>query len=144
MRRNIAATLAPEVFASGLLDGTDPWDRLFELAAAQRRDGDGEMVPYWVFHQGPAAIERHVPVLPFSKEATLLPRLRKTLAAYRLAFGQPRQQELIELLGGGRSEADLLVLASKLRIDLSPRVVPQNVHRPASTSRQTSMKSQSG
>ena len=78
------------------------------------------MVPYWVFHQGPAKIERHVPVLPFSRDAATLPRLRKTLAAYRLAFGQPRQEELIEFLGADRSDAELLLLASRLRIDLSP------------------------
>jgi len=85
-----------------------------------RRDTDAEMVPYWVFHQGPATIERHVPVLPFSKDAGTLPRLRKTLAAYRLAFGQPRQEELLEFLGTDRSETDLLQLAWKIRIDLSP------------------------
>jgi hypothetical protein len=78
------------------------------------------MVPYWVFHQGPAQIERHFPVLPFSTEAVCLPRLRKTLAAYRLAFGQPRQEELLEFLGTDRSEAGLSRLASTLRIDLTP------------------------
>ena len=103
--------------------GVDPWDELFQRAAATRLDGEGEMVPYWVYHQGPAKIERHVPVLPFSKEAVALPRLRKTLAAYRLAFGQPRQEELIEFLGADRSDADLLLLASRLRIDLSPPVI---------------------
>jgi hypothetical protein len=50
----------------------------------------------------------------------VLPRLRKTLAAYRLAFGQPRQEELIEFLGADRSDAELLRLASRLRIDLTP------------------------
>ena len=78
------------------------------------------MVPYWVFHQGPAKIERHVPVLPFSRDAAALPRLRKTLAAYRLAFGQPRQEELVEFLGADRSDTDCSQLASRLRIDLSP------------------------
>ena len=120
VRRNIAATLGTAVFADGLAAGVDPWDDLFDRAAGMRKDGDSEMVPYWVFHQGVARIERHCPVLPFSKEAVTLPRLRKTLAAYRLAFGQPRQEELIEFLGADRSDADLLLLASKLRIDLSP------------------------
>ena len=78
------------------------------------------MVPYWVFHHGPVKIERHVPVMPFSRDAAALPQLRKALAAYRLAFGQPRQEELIEFLGAHRSDADVLLLASRLRIDLSP------------------------
>ena len=115
VRRNIAATLGSELRAAGLAAGVDIWDELFAMAAA-RESGDGsEMVPYWVF-EGPAKIERLVPVLPFSREAVALPRLRKTLAAYRLAFGQPRQEELVEFLGDKLSEEDL----NRLRIDLSP------------------------
>jgi hypothetical protein len=124
VRRNIGATLGPTLFADGLPDAADPWDRLFQLAAARRHEADDEMVPYWVYHHGPAQIERHIPVLPFSKEAVILPRLRKTLAAYRLAFGQPRQEELLEFLGTDRSETDLFDLAKRLRIDLTPARAP--------------------
>jgi hypothetical protein len=85
---NNAATVGPAVLADGLAPDLDPWDELFERAADMRRANDGEMVPYWVFHQGPAKIERHVPVLPFSRDTAALPRLRKALAAYRLAFGR--------------------------------------------------------
>ena len=120
VRRNIAATLGPELLADGLADNADPWNELFAMAVARRPASAGEMVPYWVFHHGPAKIERHVPVLPFSRDAAALPQLRKALAAYRLAFGQPRQEELVEFLGAHRSDADVLLLASRLRIDLSP------------------------
>lgn len=120
VRRNIAATVGPAVLAGGLAPDLDPWDELFGQAATMRGPSDGEMVPYWVFHEGPAKIERHVPVLPFSRDCVTLPRLRKTLAAYRLAFGQPRQEELIEFLGTDRSDTELLELASRLRIDLTP------------------------
>ena len=120
VRRNVATTVGPELRANGMSGNVDPWDELFALAVARTTDADGEMVPYWVFHQGAAKIERHVPVMPFSRDAAALPRLRKTLAAYRLAFGQPRQDELVEFLGAERSDEDLLELASRLRIDLSP------------------------
>ena len=90
-----------------------------ETASFTKRS-DGEMDPYWVFHRGPAKVERHVPVMPFSRDAAALPQLRKSLAACRLAFGQPRQQELVEFLGADRSDADLRGLVSQLRIDLSP------------------------
>jgi hypothetical protein len=123
VRRNIAATVGPALLADGLTLTHDPWDELFERAAEMRRPGDSEMVPYWVFHHGPAKIERHVPVLPFSRDSAVLPQLRKTLAAYRLAFGQPRQEELIEFLGADRTDADLLQMASRLRIDLTPPAV---------------------
>ena len=120
IRRNVATTVGPELRVNGMSGSVDPWNELFALAAAKTTDDDGEMVPYWVFHQGAAKIERHVPVVPFSRDAAALPRLRKTLAAYRLAFGQPRQEELVEFLGADRSDEDLLELASRLRIDLSP------------------------
>ena len=120
IRRNIATSFGLELCANVMSDGIDLWTELFAMAAARTLKADGEMVPYWVFHQGPAKIERHVPVMPFSRDAAILPLLRKTLAAYRLAFGQPRQEELIEFLGTDRSDNDLLMLASRLRIDLSP------------------------
>lgn len=120
VRRNIASTIGPELRAIAMSGGVDVWDELFAMAVSKTLDVDGEMVPYWVFHRGPAKIERHVPVMPFSRDAAVLPRLRKTLAAYRLAFGQPRQEELVEFLGADRSDEDLLLLASRLRIDLSP------------------------
>jgi hypothetical protein len=115
VRRNIGATIGLPSSWQG-----DLWEELFQLAA-QRRTGElSEMVPYWVFNEGPAKVQRLVPVLPFSREEAALPRLRKALAAYRLAFGQPRQEELVEYLSTGRSDTEILELASKLRIDLSP------------------------
>lgn len=76
------------------------------MAADRPSDGVSEMVPYWVY-EGPAKIERHVPVLPFSREQAALPRLRKALALYRLAFGQPRQEELVEWLGANLTGEEL-------------------------------------
>ncbi len=119
VRRNIAATVGPAVLAGGWPATDDPWNHLFSHAAAHVK-ADGEMSPYWVFNEGPARIERHVPMLPFSTEGAKLPQLRRTLAAYRLALGQPRQEELIEFLGAGRSDKELRDLVRRLRIDLTP------------------------
>ena len=131
VRRNIAATLGPELRAAGSPAGVDLWDELFAMAAARRREGGDEMVPYWVFPDGPARIERLVPVLPFSRESASLPRLRKTLAAYRLAFGQPRQEELVEFLGDKLSDEDM----TQLRIDLSPPNDPNSTTSTADDAR---------
>ena len=122
VRRNIAEKLGPDLLKEGNLEG-DPWQTLFERAASERGSDDGEMVPYWVFHQGQAKIERLVPILPFSRESARLPQLRKSLAIYRLAFGQPRQQELVELLSDRISSDHLPRWLSQLRIDLSPPTV---------------------
>lgn len=43
-----------------------------------------------------AQIERYVPEMPLSKEVAHYDRLRRTVAAYRLVMGQPRQEDLVE------------------------------------------------
>ncbi len=119
VRCNIAQQFGSDLLCEPKVEG-DLWQTLFERAAAERGPDDGEMVPYWVFNQGRARIDRLVPVLPFSRESANLPRLRKSLAIYRLAFGQPRQDELVEFLSD-RIDRELLERwLPRLRIDLSP------------------------
>lgn len=113
VRRNLAETVTPIANGSG-----DLWQQLFETAA--ERTPDDDLQPYWIHPAGDHKILRLVPILPFSREHARLPQLRKALATYRLAFGQPRQQELVELLGAGRSPEELQRLSEKLRIDLTP------------------------
>ncbi len=120
VRRNLAATLGPDLLANGAEPNGDLWDELFDVAVKESQDVDGAIVPYWVFNEGPAKIQRHVPVLPFSRDAAAVSQLRKALAAYRLAFGQPRQEELVEFLSADRTDKQLLELTARLRIDLSP------------------------
>jgi chorismate mutase len=43
-------------------------------------------------------VERRIPIFPFSREQRTLKQLHRSLAVYRLAFGQPRQEDLLELL----------------------------------------------
>jgi len=44
---------------------------------------------------GPSKIERRLPILPSSREATLIEDLKESLAFHRLTLGQPRQEELM-------------------------------------------------
>jgi len=58
---------------------------------------------------GPHKVERVVPILPLSREEEQLERLKRSLAIYRVVFGQPRQAELIALIdgrGASREEID--------------------------------------
>ena len=119
VRRNIAEKLGAELLSEADPDG-DLWRTLFRRAASEGREEDGDMAPFWVFPQGSSKVERLVPVLPFSRESARLPQLRKSLAVYRLAFGQPRQEELVEFLGDRVSPEHLSRWLSQLRIDLSP------------------------
>ena len=85
---------------------------MFGAALAARADGDSDIKPYWIFTRpGGAVIERYVPALPLSREAQQYRRLLRTVGAYRLVIGQPRQDDLIRYVGED---------ASWLRIDLTP------------------------
>ena len=117
VRKNIAESLGNSL-PEDLQD--DPWKVLFDLAAEKRLPGESEMVPYWVYPHGSSKIERHVPLLPYSRDAAELPRLRKSLAAYRLAFGQPRQEDLVEFLRRNYSDEQIDEMIGTLRIDLTP------------------------
>ena len=112
VRRNVALAYGKR---SEVLRADDPWAALFELAAHDRPAGETEIYPYWVF---PLAnghrIERYVPALPLSRERHAYRRLMRTVGAYRLTLGQPRQEDLLRYLG---SDATGL---SDLLIDLSP------------------------
>jgi hypothetical protein len=81
--------------------GLDPWRVLFERAETEaRQTGASELVPCWLA-PGSAKVQRCVPMLPFSKELDKIENLKRSLAIYRVVFGQPRQEELIKLLHAG-------------------------------------------
>lgn len=99
----------------------DLWRAMFQCAADDRPPGEVELSPYWIYAvEGGARIERSVPAIPFSREAARLSHLTRALAAYRLVFGQPRQQDLLAFLAGQLSADELAGMAEDLRIDLSP------------------------
>ncbi len=76
----------------------DPWQSMFDAARAETRS-DTDLIPYWLY-EGPVKVERRVPVLPFSREVKRLEWLKRSLTVYRLAFGQPRQDDLLDFLSG--------------------------------------------
>lgn len=101
----------------------DIWDRLFELADQHERKAKGkcELVPYWHVETDSIKIERVVPLYPYSSDQARLVKILKTLAVYRLAFGQPRQAELVEhLLGHEFSDEETKQILDNLMVDLSP------------------------
>ena len=81
--------------------------------------GESDLVPYWIA-PGDYRVQRHVPLLPYATEVEAFQRLKRQLAAYRVVFGQPRQQELITLLEQSSMSDNQL---DALTIDLSPRTL---------------------
>jgi hypothetical protein len=121
VRRNVARRHAAE-----LVNGVhaDPWSQLFELARIASSDPSG-LMPFWVYTtEGGATIERHVPVIPLSREANQLPALRNSLAVYRMVFGQPRQDDLVDFLTRQLPPETLAARLDELRIDLAPAETP--------------------
>ena len=116
VRRNVAARWS-DVAVARWRNGDDLWHVLFDLADKAARAGEeSDLVPCWIA-AGDHRVERYVPLLPYSREESAFKRLRRQLAAYRVVFGQPRQEELLSLLDqSSASEAQLREWA----MDLAP------------------------
>lgn len=116
VRKNVADQHALAALAAWQ-PGRDLWRDLFQLADDDaRRRGDSDLVPHWMA-PGPHRVQRHVPMLPYTKEVEAFRRLKRQLAAYRVVFGQPRQEELVTLLD--QSGLDVQRLRA-WAIDLAP------------------------
>ena len=124
IRKNIAQAVGVEAIdrardATSRGERVNPWDLAYQIAE-DRFSGDGGLVPHWVFTDGDARIQRHSPVLPLSRDADRVIALRRSLAVYRMVFGQPRQDDLLEFILREVPEERREGLAEALTIDLSP------------------------
>lgn len=115
IRKNLAARYGLSATAGAV----EPWDAIFAAAVADRPAGQGDLIPFWVF-EGPWRIERRVPLFPLSRETVRLDDLKRSLALYRLVFGQPRQEELLRLLRRQTGAEETPEHLAGYRIDLSP------------------------
>ena len=80
-----------------------------------------DLVPFW--HTETAndiKIERYVPLYPYSKDIEKFNNLIKILTFYRLTFGQPRQEELVEALHESGFSDEVIKKLDELIINLSP------------------------
>ena len=114
VRANVAARWADRALERWR-PGDDLWQLAFKLADESAREAsEHDLVPFWLA-PGEHHVERHVPLLSYSREVEAFQRLKRQLAAYRVVFGQPRQEELVTLL----ADLDLARLRD-WAIDLSP------------------------
>ena len=115
--KNVAAVYGDNALGDG---DRDRWQAMFDMACAARPEGSSDIVPFWIYLDGDARIERHVPALPFSRDRERAHRLRASLAVYRMVFGQPRQEDLVAYLLERVPLEEREKLMQELRIDLSP------------------------
>ena len=100
------------------------WDQLFDLAEKSERSKAQfpcDLIPCWHVETDEGfSIERIVPLYPFSKDIEKYQNMLKVLAYYRLTFGQPRQDELIEAMAEAGISENEKILIQNLMLDLSP------------------------
>ena len=132
VRRNIAKTGVK----ANVIGLSDPWEALFEAARSERSPEGSDLVPYWIYEiPDGAKVERRVFTLPMSKDEIRLRRLKSSLALYRMVFGQPRQDDLMEHLLRRFDETEAMQLVRGWRIDLTPGVIPAASALPEVSSR---------
>ena len=115
IRRNVSH-LYPDIFS---------WDAMFAAARADLKGADSDMVPFWCLpcgkltdeqRQGLEKIERIVPLYPLSRDEYRYHHLISVLSLYRMTLGQPRQEELLDIL----SQLRLTDATADLTLDLCP------------------------
>jgi hypothetical protein len=122
IRKNIAEKYKQLIYNNGFKINGDLWDFLFSKAVDERECKMNDMEPFWIFENDEGinhTIERHIPYYPMSKESINLEQLKKSLAVYRMAFGQARQEDLINFIEENLPDYHIEELM-KYRIDLSP------------------------
>jgi len=125
IRRNVAREYS-NISLGNHLRYHDIWDILFEMTRQSRHPNLNDMVPYWIYDlEKGHKIYRHIPALPLSAETNKLNYLKKTIGAYRMVLGQPRQEDLLEYLSGHLEDNEIdLNDIIKYIIDLAP--LPSN------------------
>jgi hypothetical protein len=118
VRKNLAQVHGEQVLSNYT---RDPLHELFHLGRMNRAQEDNDLVPFWIYPlEDGAHIERHVPALPLTRDRQLLEALRRSLVVYRMVFGQPRQEDLVNYLLRHVAEEDMAEMVARLRIDLGP------------------------
>lgn len=80
--------------------GNDVWKDMFGKAIEKEKREYSDLVPFWCLPDSTenVKIERIVPMYPISKDQYIYERIIKIIGLYRLTLGQPRQEELIQVL----------------------------------------------
>lgn len=104
-------------------ESNNAWKELFKHAEKEKEQAkfSCDLVPFWHTETlNDIKIERFVPLYPFSSDKVKFSNLIKILTFYRLTFGQPRQEELIDALHEYGANDELIKKLDNLMINLSP------------------------
>jgi hypothetical protein len=122
IRQNIASKYLSHLRSNEF--SSEIWELLFSIASKEEKSKSAsncDLIPFW--HTEPVdnlKIERYVPLYPFSRDIERYKQMLKVLTFYRLTFGQPRQEELIDALYDGKLNKEQNSILDQLIINLSP------------------------
>lgn len=114
IRRPLGASVRLDSVAAGRSGGS-PWAEAAALGERRFPDPTG-LSPWWTFEH--AAIDRHVFALANSRDNARFEHLQRQRLLYRLALGQPNQEDLVNHLARG-SDQKIAALGA-LALDLRP------------------------
>jgi hypothetical protein len=121
VRKNVARDYADRQTYAASGPDADGWRQLFDAARTGRDVEQSDLVPFSVYAPPDGAyIERHLPMIPLSRDVDRAEVLRRSLAVYRMAFGQSRQDDLVQYLQRYLTPEQIDKAAVELRIDLTP------------------------
>lgn len=110
VRKNVATAHRADVLACA---DPNPWKAAF-AAAAETNPSLGEFSPFWIY-PGNSKILRQTVHYPLSRDIERFRRMKEALTLYRLTLGQPRQEDMMEMMVRRGVLAD-----SVAKLDLSP------------------------
>ena len=102
VRRNVRTDYALSTIAHPGDGRSNLWDRVFQQVEDHPQGNQHfkhGLFPHWVFEPvrgEPVRIRRHLAIFEGSRDRKHYERLKKYLFYYRLAFGQARQQDLLD------------------------------------------------
>jgi hypothetical protein len=123
VRRQLATQLRDNVLNDSAIAGGSPWQFL-QRHAERLVDASG-LKPWWVLDG--AEIQRYVFERPFGRDMIRFAQLREQRMIYRLALGQPNQEDFIEVLARGGAATHKLL--RPLVLDLSAMGLRQKTNR---------------
>ncbi|MGE0853994.1 MAG: helicase [Hyphomicrobiaceae bacterium] len=114
VRRKLAEALGASVLPDARAKHSSPWVMLAKAAESRLSDASG-LSPWWLVKG--AGVTRYVFELPHGRDALRFERLREQRLIYRLALGQPNQEDFINILASSHPER--LAVLQRLTLDLA-------------------------
>ena len=95
IRKNLARDYPVSTLVNRITKNTDPWEAVFNQALKDHKEDQTDLVPFWIYESDEGyKVYRYIPLVLLSRDNERLQYLTRTVAAYRVVLGQPRQKPI--------------------------------------------------